>query len=117
MREIKMNKEKIEYEIGSGNVFKDLGFPNPEEELMKVRFASIIYDIITKRGYSKIEAAKILGINKNELTTLMKGRLTDCTLDHLLSFLGKLDHDIEIVIHKRPPNTPSAGLRISTSVS
>lgn len=112
-----MKKDKIEYEIGSGNVFKDLEFPNPEEELMKVRFASIIYDIITKRGYSKGEAAKILGISKNELTTLMKGRLADCSLDHLLSFIGKLDHDIEIVLHKRPPNTPSAGLRISTSVS
>ena len=45
-----MSKDKIEYQIGSGNVFKDLEFPNPEEELMKVRFASIIYDIITKRG-------------------------------------------------------------------
>ena len=39
-----MSKEKIEFEIGSGNVFKDLGFPNPEEELMKVRFAAIIYN-------------------------------------------------------------------------
>ena len=38
-----MSKEKIEFEIGSGNVFKDLGFPNPEEELMKARFAAIIY--------------------------------------------------------------------------
>ena len=37
-----MSKEKIEFEIGSGNVFKDLGFPNPEEELMKARFAAII---------------------------------------------------------------------------
>jgi hypothetical protein len=24
-----MSKEKIEFEIGSGNVYKDLGFPNP----------------------------------------------------------------------------------------
>jgi hypothetical protein len=27
----KMSKEKIEFEIGSGNVYKDLGFPNPED--------------------------------------------------------------------------------------
>lgn len=110
-----MSKERIEYEVSSGNVFKDLGFPNPEEEYMKVRFAAIIYDIITKRGFSKSEAAKILGISKNELSNLMKGRLADCCLDHLLSYLRKLDHDIEIVIHKRPANAPPAGLRISTS--
>ena len=48
-----MSKEKIEFEIGSGNVFKDLGFPNPEEELMKARFAAIIYNIITKRGFRR----------------------------------------------------------------
>ena len=110
-----MSKEKIEFEIGSGNVFKDLGFPNPEEELMKARFAAIIYNIITKRGFKQSEAAKILGISKNELSTLLKGRLADCSLDHLLSLLGKLDHDIEIVLHKRPANTPPVGLRISTS--
>ena len=110
-----MSNEKIKIEEGSGNVFKDLGFPNPEEELMKVRFAAIIYNIITKRGFKQSEAAKILGISKNELSTLMKGRLADCSLDHLLSLLGKLDHDIEIVLHKRPANTPPVGLRISTS--
>lgn len=32
-------------ERGSGNVFKDLGFENPEEELAKARLASMIYDI------------------------------------------------------------------------
>lgn len=110
-----MNKEKIEYEKGSGNVFRDLGFPNPEEELMKVRFASLIYDIITKRGFKRGEVAKILGISKTELSTILKGRLADCSLDQLLSLLGKLDHDIEIVLHKRPANTPPAALRISTS--
>ena len=110
-----MSKEKIEYEIGSGNVFRDLGFPNPEEELMKVRFASLIYDIIAKRGFKRGEAAKILGISKTELSTILKGRLADCSLDQLLSLLGKLDHDIEIVLHKRPANTPPAALRISTS--
>lgn len=110
-----MSKEKIEYEIGSGNVFKDLGFPNPEEELMKTRLASLIYNIITESGLKQREAAKILEISKTELSTLLKGRLTDCSFDQLLSLLGKLDHDIEIVLHKRPANTPPTGLRISTS--
>ena len=44
---MKMTNEKIEYEVGSGNVFKDLKVPNPEEYLAKARLALIIYDIIT----------------------------------------------------------------------
>lgn len=37
---------KKDYIIGSGNVFKDLGFKNPEDELAKIRLASIINEII-----------------------------------------------------------------------
>ncbi len=33
---------KEDYFVGSGNVFKDLGFENPDEELAKVKLASII---------------------------------------------------------------------------
>ena len=110
-----MSQEKIEYEIGSGNVFKDLGFPNPEEELMKARLASFIYHIITETGIKKDKAAKIMDINKKELSTLLKGRLADYSLDQLLSLLGKLGHDVEIVLHKRSENTPSTGLRITTT--
>ena len=33
---------KEDYIIGSGNVFKDLGFENPEEELAKARLASFL---------------------------------------------------------------------------
>ena len=39
-----MTNEKIEYEIGSGNVFKDLEIPNPEEYLAKTRLALIIHN-------------------------------------------------------------------------
>ena len=110
-----MSQEKVEYEIGSGNVFKDLGFPNPEEELMKARLASFIYHIITDTSITKDKATEILDISEKELNSLLKGRLADYSLDKLLSFLGKLGHDVEIVLHKRPENTPSTGLRITTT--
>ena len=36
------NKTKEDYVVGSGNVFKDLDFDDPEEESAKVKLASII---------------------------------------------------------------------------
>ena len=51
-----------DYVRGSGNIYKDLGFENPEEELAKARLASMIYDIIEERGLTQVEAAKILDI-------------------------------------------------------
>ena len=59
-----MSKEKIEFEIGSGNVFKDLGFPNPDEMQAKAHLVFKIQDTITERKLSLDGAAKILCISK-----------------------------------------------------
>ena len=44
-----MSKEKIEFEIGSGNVYKDLEFPNPDEMQAKAHLVFKIQDTITER--------------------------------------------------------------------
>jgi len=108
-----MSKEKIEYEIGSGNIFKDLGLPNPEEKLTKACLASTIYDIIEERGLTQVEAGKILGINQPKVSALRNGRLSGFSIERLFAFLGKLDRDIEIVIRKRSKDSSEAGLSIS----
>ncbi len=110
-----MSKEKIKVEKGSGNVYKDLEFPNPEEMQAKAHLVFKIQDTITERKLILEEAAKILCNSKSELSNLLHGQFESCTIDHILSLLRKLDHDIEIVLHKRPANTPPAALRISTS--
>ena len=97
-----MDHEKIEYEIGSGNVFRDLGFPDPEEHLAKCHLVFTIDNIITKRRLRRGKAAKILGIRKSELSDLLDGLFRDFSMTDLLSMLEKLNHEIEIVVHQRP---------------
>lgn len=105
-----------DYVRGSGNVFKDLGFENPEEELAKARLASMIYDIIEERGLRQAEAAKILGIDQPKVSALKNGRLGGFSMERLFSFLGKLDRDIEIVIRERPKDKPSTEISISVAL-
>ena len=111
-----MTNEKIEYEIGSGNVFKDLGIPNPEEYLAKARLAGIIYDIIAERKLKRGKAATQLGISKSEVTELLNGRLDNFSIERLFGLLRKLDRDIEIVVRERPADTPPAEINIFTVV-
>ena len=111
-----MCKENIEYEVGSGNVFKDLGLPNPEERLAKARLASIIYDIIEERGLTQVEAAKILGINQSKVSALVNGRLKGFSIERLFSFLRKLDRDIEIVVRERPKDKSATEIQVSAAV-
>jgi len=38
-----------DYTVSSGNIFKDLEFPNPDEELAKVKLGSKINSLIADR--------------------------------------------------------------------
>lgn len=58
----------------TGNVFGDLGFPNPEQELMKARLTLEIYRIIGKRELTQVEAARVLGIKQPHVSLLMRNR-------------------------------------------
>jgi len=44
---------------GSGNVFADLGLPNPEQELLKAQLTLQIYTILKDSGMTQVEIAKI----------------------------------------------------------
>ena len=39
------------YEIGSGNVFQDIGVPNPEQHLVKAQLVFRIDGIVKKRRF------------------------------------------------------------------
>ncbi len=53
-----MTKRKIEAHKGSGNVFADLGLPNPEERLLKANIVNELHRLIKERGLTQVKAAK-----------------------------------------------------------
>lgn len=62
MRELtKKKKPTTPVTEGSGNVFADLGFHNPERELLKARLTLQIYRIIKERKLTQAQAGQILG--------------------------------------------------------
>ncbi|HET7842418.1 MAG TPA: helix-turn-helix transcriptional regulator, partial [Terriglobia bacterium] len=66
-------KNAIRVEESSGNVFRDLGFPDPERELLKARLTLQIYRLIKQRGLTQTEAGKVLGIKQPHVSGLMRG--------------------------------------------
>ena len=71
-----MAKRKTQIKIteSSSNVFADLGFPNPEQELLKARLTLQIYQIIKQRELTQAQAGDILGIKQPHVSGLMRGR-------------------------------------------
>ena len=82
----------------SGNVFRDLGLPNPEQELMKARLTLQIYRIIRERGLTQAQAAKALGIKQPHVSLLMRNRAGSFSTGRLMEFLTALGQDVEITV-------------------
>ena len=108
-----MTEEKIEVEKGSGNIFQDLEFPNPEEYRTKVRLSLIINSILTQSGLTRDAAAELLELSDPAITALLDGRLDDFSIESLFLLIRKLDCDVKIVVNGKPTYNPAAEISIS----
>jgi predicted XRE-type DNA-binding protein len=96
-----------EYEISSGNIFADIGFPNSEQELLKAQLTVQIYKLIRERGLTQIQAAELLGTTQAQVSVLMRCRPVSVSVGRLMEFLTILGRDIEVKI--KPAATPHTG--------
>src|SRR3954468_9304979 len=92
---------KISVKRGSGNVFVDLGFERPEEELLKAQLVREIRDIIKRRRLTQAKAAELLGLKQPDVSMLITGRVHKFSLERLLRCVRRLDRDVTIIIRPR----------------
>jgi len=83
---------------GNGNVFADLGLPNPEQELLKAKLRVQIYRIFKQRNLMQTQAGKILGISQPRVPALARSRAGNFSLGRLLDFLTALGQNAEITV-------------------
>ena len=91
-------------ETGSGNVFADLGLPNPEEALAKAEIARRVNAILATQKISQADAARLLGISQPRVSDLSRGRLAKFSLVKLMNFAKRLGNDVKIRI--QPSRNP-----------
>ena len=91
-------RARVRADVSSGNVFADLGLPNPEQELLKARLTLQIYKLITARGLTQAQAGKILGIKQPHVSALMRNRAGNFSVGRLIEFLTALGQDVEITV-------------------
>ncbi len=82
----------------SGNIYADLGLPNPEERRTKAELARQIDAILTERTLTQRAAAGILGIPQPKVSNLLNGRLSGFSVERLMAFLTALNCDVQIVV-------------------
>ena len=93
-----MRKARAGARKGSGNVFTDLGLPNPEQELLKARLTLQIYKIVKARGLTQTQAGDVLGIKQPHVSALMRNRAGNFSVGRLIEFLTALGQDVQITV-------------------
>lgn len=93
----KKNKS-MQIERSSGNVFFDLGY-TPEEAAnltLRSQLMLVVKDAIKERGWTQQQAAKELDIHQPRVSDLIKGRLSEFSLDALVCFVEKLGYEVQL---------------------
>jgi predicted XRE-type DNA-binding protein len=91
----------------SGNVFADLGFANPEEELLKAKLVREIRGILKRRKLTQTRAAAMLGLKQPDVSALVTGRVGKFSIDRLVRCLDRLDYKVDVVVRHKPRRAAS----------
>jgi predicted XRE-type DNA-binding protein len=108
-----VKNKKIEYKVGSDNVFADLGLPNAEEHLIKAQLVYKIDTLMKQRKLKQVEAAQLFGVKQPDISKMLCGDFRQFSVERLLRFLVALGQDVEIVIKPQRDSRQPAQLRVA----
>jgi predicted XRE-type DNA-binding protein len=111
-RSWQMSKRKIidgtQIHEGSANVYRDLGYADADEMLVKAQLVAKIGEIIRGRELTQVAAARTLGITQPKLSGLLRGQFHGISERKLIACLTSLGRDVQIVV-KSAPRRGAAG--------
>jgi predicted XRE-type DNA-binding protein len=94
--------DDIELVHGTGNVFRDLGLPNPEAEQLKAILATKIIAVLDTQNISVRRAHELTGFAAADFSRVRQAKLSRFTIDRLMAMLDRLDQDVEVTVSVQP---------------
>lgn len=101
---------------GSGNVFADLGLPQPDERLAKAMLSRAIQQLIREKGLTQAAAAERIGCAQPDVSRITRGDVSGFSLERLSAFLNALGQDVEIVVRPSRAASGVGHLRVAVAV-
>jgi len=105
--------KKKGYEIGSRNVFKDIGVPNAEEHFVKAQLVFKIDTLMKERKLKQVDAAELFGVRQPDISKMLRGEFRQFSVERLLRFLVALNQDVEIVVRPHRDTKNASALHVS----
>ncbi len=89
---------RIVHEVGSRNVYADLGMADADTMLVKAQLVAKIAEILDDRALTQATAAEILGVPQPKLSRLLRGQFRGCSERKLMDCLTRFGRNIQIVV-------------------
>jgi predicted XRE-type DNA-binding protein len=105
--------KNVEFEVSSGNVFRDLGLPDADELKIKSALAIEITRTVRRLGLTQQEAARQMGISQAKVSGLMRGDFSNLSETKLMECLNRLGYDIEIKLRPAHKNIGQRTLAVA----
>lgn len=94
--------KRLKIEKGSGNIFRDLGFPPGEAQnlIMRAELMIKIEQFVRKSGMIQKEVASLLGITQPRLNLLLKRKIDLFSLDALVNMVARVGMQVKLTVRK-----------------
>ena len=97
-----MSDESIETVHGSGNVFRDFGYPYADVRQAKALMGTQIMHILDWEGLSTRQAEARTGVSHSEFSRIRQAKFSRFTIDRLMAILALLGQEVELSVSVRP---------------
>ena len=85
-------------EMGSGNVFADLGYADADSHLFKTQLVMRMKDVMAQRSLTQTAAAKAAGVSQPDISRLLKGHFRDVSIEPIMRMLTRLGCEVEVIV-------------------
>ncbi len=99
-------------DIGTGDVFLDLGFQDAGERKLRVQLAMKINELLQDRKLTQAKTSALFGIPQPHVSDLKHYKLSRFSSERLMYFITLLDKDIEIIIRPKAKGHESGLLSV-----
>lgn len=97
-----MNAQTIETVPGSGNVFRDFGYPDADVRQAKALLGAQIMKILSGEGLSTRQAEERSGVSHSEFSRIRQAKFGRFTIDRLMAILARLGQEVELSVSVHP---------------
>jgi predicted XRE-type DNA-binding protein len=102
-----MTDELTEVVPGSGNVFRDFGYPDADVRQAKALMGTQIMKILDAEGLSTREAEVRTGVSHSDFSRIRQAKFSRFTIDRLMMILSRLGQEVELSVSVHPRAKPA----------